>query len=71
MNNPIKPDHYVRSGMSCMGVIRLFVMGCTPTVAFMMGNVVKYLWRWQGKNGVEDLRKAREYLDMMIKELEG
>ena len=28
---------------------------------FAWGNVVKYLWRWRGKNGVEDLNKALDY----------
>lgn len=28
---------------------------------FTWGNVVKYLWRWRGKNGLEDLEKAYDY----------
>lgn len=28
---------------------------------FQWGNVVKYLWRWRGKNGLEDLQKAWDY----------
>lgn len=28
---------------------------------FTWGNVVKYLWRWHGKNGLKDLRKAYDY----------
>lgn len=28
---------------------------------FTWGNVVKYLWRWRGKNGLEDLQKAYDY----------
>jgi hypothetical protein len=35
---------------------------------FCEGNVVKYVSRWRSKNGVEDLRKARHYLDMLIQE---
>lgn len=30
------------------------------------GNVFKYLSRWRKKNGVEDLKKARQYLDFLI-----
>lgn len=33
---------------------------------FCEGNVVKYVSRWRQKNGVEDLKKARHYLDMLI-----
>lgn len=37
---------------------------------FCEGNVVKYVTRWRFKNGVEDLKKARQYLDFMIEEEE-
>jgi hypothetical protein len=28
--------------------------------------VVKYVTRWRGKNGIEDLRKAKHYIDLLI-----
>lgn len=34
------------------------------------GNVIKYVCRWRYKGGVEDLKKARHYLDRMIAEAE-
>jgi hypothetical protein len=39
-------------------------------LGFCEGNVIKYVTRYQAKNGVEDLRKARHYLDMLIEKLE-
>lgn len=33
---------------------------------FFEGNIVKYVTRWKHKNGIEDLRKAKEYLDKLI-----
>jgi hypothetical protein len=33
---------------------------------FAQGNVVKYVTRYKEKNGVEDLKKARHYIDMLI-----
>ena len=33
---------------------------------YIEGAVVKYVSRWKKKNGVEDLRKARHFLDMLI-----
>jgi hypothetical protein len=33
---------------------------------FFEGNVIKYVTRWRHKGGVQDLRKARHYLDMLI-----
>lgn len=29
----------------------------------------KYLWRWSRKNGIEDLRKAKQCIDFMIEEI--
>jgi hypothetical protein len=35
-------------------------------IGFMEGNAIKYISRWRSKGGVEDLKKARHYLDMLI-----
>lgn len=35
-------------------------------IGYMEGNVIKYLVRWRSKNGLEDLKKARHYLDLLI-----
>jgi hypothetical protein len=39
-------------------------------LGFCEGNVVKYVSRWQVKNGIEDLKKARHYLDLLIEQEE-
>ena len=36
---------------------------------FLSGNIIKYMARWKEKNGVEDLRKARHYLNKLIEEV--
>jgi len=33
---------------------------------YIWGNVIKYMARWEDKGGVEDLKKARHYLDKLI-----
>ena len=38
---------------------------------FLEGNAIKYLMRWRRKNGVEDLKKARRYLDWLIEVEDG
>ena len=40
----------------------------TPTEfrGAMKANIIKYLWRYEHKNGLEDLKKARFYLERMI-----
>lgn len=35
-------------------------------IGFMEGSVIKYVTRWKDKGGVEDLKKARHFLDMLI-----
>ena len=35
-------------------------------IPFVEGNIIKYVCRWRAKNGVEDLKKARHMLDMLI-----
>lgn len=39
-------------------------------LGYFEGNIVKYVSRWQDKGGIEDLKKARHYLDKLI-ELKG
>jgi hypothetical protein len=41
-----------------------------PHAAYCWQNAFKYLWRWPYKNGLEDLKKCRWYLDRLIEELE-
>ena len=38
---------------------------------YCKGNIIKYIWRWRDKGGVEDLRKASVYLDWLINAAEG
>lgn len=35
-------------------------------IPFVEGNIIKYVCRWRSKGGVEDLKKARHYIDMLI-----
>jgi len=35
-------------------------------LGYIVGNVIKYVCRYKLKNGVEDLRKARHYIDLLI-----
>lgn len=60
------PDYYKQGNLQCIEVIGCFA----DTQDFCMGNIIKYLWRWRGKNGLEDLQKARWYLDKLITDVE-
>lgn len=35
-------------------------------ISYIEGNIIKYVVRWRDKGGIDDLRKARHYLDMLI-----
>ena len=40
-------------------------------LGYLEGNIVKYVSRWKDKGGVDDLRKARHYLDKLIEVQDG
>lgn len=35
-------------------------------IPYIEGNVIKYVCRWRKKNGIEDLKKAKHYLELLI-----
>jgi hypothetical protein len=35
-------------------------------IPFAEGSAIKYLCRWRAKGGIEDLKKARHFIDMLI-----
>ena len=64
------PAHYTQGGVECIDAIMAAVEGAPGKEAVLAGNVIKYVWRYRHKNGVEDLRKARWYLERLISEVE-
>lgn len=36
------------------------------SIPFLEGNVIKYIVRWSRKNGLQDLKKAKHYIDLLI-----
>lgn len=68
-DNVNHPNHYKTGGIETIDYIRA-KLGDEGTVAYCMGNVMKYTSRWQDKNGLEDLKKAAWYLDYAINILE-
>lgn len=60
------PSHYNQNGMEVWDVINAFTKDLSGSEAFYAGNVIKYVLRWQHKNGIEDLEKAKVYIDKII-----
>ncbi|MDG3132291.1 DUF3310 domain-containing protein [Streptococcus suis] len=70
-DNITKPQHYQgKYGMQALDVVRNFMWDLKGFAAGAWWNVIKYLLRFQKKNGIEDLKKARQNLDWLIEELE-
>lgn len=62
-----RPAHYTSGGIECIDAMQA-AFGVEAVKDFCLCNAFKYLWRHRNKNGVEDLKKARWYLNRMIKE---
>lgn len=60
MEEQIGGDHYKRMAIQPFEFIQ------KNNLSFAVGNIVKYVCRYKDKNGVEDLKKARHYIDMLI-----
>ena len=59
------PSHYTHGGIECIDAIRAS-MTADGFCDYCKGNIIKYIWRWRDKGGVEDLRKASVYLNWLI-----
>lgn len=60
-----KPEHYRQGGLECIEAIEAS-MSREEFQGYLKGNIEKYVWRYRYKNGVQDLHKARWYLDRLI-----
>ena len=59
------PSHYTQGGIECIDATRAS-MTADGFCDYCKGNIIKYIWRWRDKGGIEDLRKASVYLDWLI-----
>lgn len=62
-NNVVHPEHYNKG-------IEMWDYAYTHKLDFFEGNIIKYVTRWKYKNGIQDLYKAKEYLDKLIEKEE-
>lgn len=74
MSDPVKaPAHYAGDGkITCKHALRSMMKHAKVggEKAYWWGCIFKYIWRWPLKNGLQDLKKARECLDVLIEMLE-
>ena len=66
------PTHYTHGGgLECIDAIDA-MLGREGSLQYYEGTMLKYLWRWRHKGGVESLRKLRWFLDRLIeREVQG
>lgn len=60
MNDTVSPEHYKQGDIEVIDYI------LDQKFNYLEGNIIKYVSRYKSKNGIEDLRKARWYLDKLI-----
>lgn len=60
------PSHYTQGKVECIDAIESATVHKNGLDAVCTANIIKYIWRCESKNGLEDLKKARWYLDKMI-----
>ena len=66
-DNVNHPAHYQsKSGLETIDIIAACTEELTGMEAVCTGNIIKYISRWKKKNGLEDLKKARWYLNRLI-----
>lgn len=66
VNNP--PHYKSDTDLEVIDVIKAFTSNLKGIEATDTGNILKYVCRWKKKNGVQDLEKAKWYLEHLIKQ---
>lgn len=71
-NNMVNhPSHYQsETGLEAIDVIEAFTAGLRGIEAWDTGNIIKYICRWKKKNGLEDLKKVKWYIEDLIEHVE-
>lgn len=64
------PSHYTHGKIETIDKIE-DVLGLEGFQAYCVGNAIKYLDRYKLKNGFEDIKKAKRYLEFYIEKTEG
>ena len=65
----IVPKHYLKGGMHLLEIFEK-KFPVEHVEGFLRGLCIKYLFRYDQKNGIEDLKKAKWYLNELIELVE-
>jgi hypothetical protein len=64
-NQQIGGNHYSSKTIQPWDAMQSW-MSAEAFSGFLQGNAIKYIARWKDKGGIEDLKKARHYLEKLI-----
>ena len=64
-NRVCRQVHYTQGKVECIDAIESATIGLVGIVAVCVANVIKYVWRFALKNGIEDVDKADYYLQKL------
>lgn len=65
MSDPVNhPEHYTSGEIECLDAIKA-ALGENYKY-YVQGNLIKYIWRFPLKNGMQDLQKAQFYLNDLL-----
>lgn len=69
----VNPNHYRPHGIITREPIDIMNGMMTPEAyrGYLVGNIIKYVCRYDMKNGVEDLEKAKKYIDFLEADIKG
>lgn len=68
-DNVNHPKHYCKGGVESIEFVKAAVSNLSGFEAVCVANIIKYMWRYKEKNGLEDLRKAAKYLEWLQEEV--
>lgn len=63
------PEHYTTGGLETIDILKA-KLSPDEFKGYLRGNILKYIFRYPHKNGIEDLKKAQWYLEKLISEEE-
>ena len=69
-DNVNHPKHYCKGGVESIDFVRAAVSNLSGFEAVCVANIIKYMWRYKEKNGIEDVMKAAKYLEWLQEEVE-
>tara|TARA_R110000824_G_scaffold9866_1_gene43728 strand:+ start:701 stop:946 length:246 start_codon:yes stop_codon:yes gene_type:complete len=67
MSDPVNPNHYKRGDIECIDAMKAS-MSDEAFKGALKANIIKYVWRYEMKKGLQDLLKAQWYMNRLILE---